>query len=149
MTTELYTGMIGSALGTVAFGVLFGVPKRALLPVGIVGGMSWGVAGALQLMGLSRVAAIFLAAASITSSGSLLAQGMKMPITVFIVPSLIPLVPGATAYFAMLDFLNGHIDDGLLRASQVVLVGGSLALGVVVTGSLPFIRGFRRRPAKS
>ena len=41
------------------------------------------------------------------------ARRLRVPVSVLVVPGIIPLVPGADAYFAMLAFLKGQDQEGL------------------------------------
>lgn len=60
----------------------------------------------------------------------------KMPMIIFYIPSLVPLVPGGPAYQAVRSILLGNIDDGLQLILKVVFTAAAIAAGFMVTSLL-------------
>ena len=130
-------------LGTLGFNILFHIRGRKLLFATLGGLISWTVflAAAPVLPGES--ARYFLAAAIITVYGELLARLEKTPTTTFLVPSVVPLIPGSSLYYTMNYALNRQWSAFAYRALYTVELALSIAMGIlVVTTAFRLIRGF-------
>ena len=84
-------------MGTVAFAMMFNVPKRYYLSCGMTGVVGWLVYKGVHLYASAAVAS-FLAALMVVLISRMLTVRMKCPITIFLVSGIIPLVPGAGVY---------------------------------------------------
>lgn len=100
----------GFACGVAAlgFGILFNAPRRSLWMlslVGLVGGIfKFGLM--LPEIGARIVLATFMASLAIGFMGVFLGNWRKMIPMMITIPSVIPLVPGAFAYKAMLGLMS-------------------------------------------
>ena len=88
-------------LGTLGFNILFHIRGRKLLFATLGGVVSWAVFLALEPVLPGEGFRYFLAAAAVTVYGEVLARVMKTPTTTFLVPSIIPLIPGSALYYTM------------------------------------------------
>src|SRR5690554_6623311 len=101
----LYT----SFFATMAFGVLFNVPRKTLLIGGIVGMLGWVVYIVLTVdMQINLITATLLASFSVATMSQFLARWFKMPVTVFSIAGVIPLVPGGMAYETIRQFISNN-----------------------------------------
>jgi uncharacterized membrane protein YjjB (DUF3815 family) len=66
---------------------------------------------------------------------ALLSQEMakiyKMPVIIFSVAGIIPLVPGGLAYDAMRNIVENNYNDAIALAAKVLMLSGSIAFGLV------------------
>ncbi|EJX03188.1 membrane protein containing DUF1212, partial [gut metagenome] len=81
-------------LATIAFGVLFQAPKKTLVAGGFIGAVGWVVFMYLKVAGYSSFYANFFATVIIALDSELCARIFKQPVTVYVIPGIIPLVPG-------------------------------------------------------
>jgi uncharacterized membrane protein YjjB (DUF3815 family) len=133
-----------SFLATVSFAILFYLPKRALIPVGVVGTIGWIILEVMQSHHISAVAGSFVAALIIAFVSEILARIQKMPVIVYTVAGIVPLVPGSKAYTTMSDFVKGEYLNGLAAGAETMLIAGAVATGLVIAGS--FMRfGWRKQ----
>ena len=90
-----------SFVGTLGFAILLHAPKRAWLPASLIGAMTYTLYWSLKQLSLDEAASMFLAALF----GSLLAQfcarKMRMIATIFLLLSVVALVPGLGLYRCM------------------------------------------------
>lgn len=125
-----------AAVGTVAFALLFGVPRRFYLYCGAIGGAGW-LLYCLLAGRLSSAAATFFAAVLVMLLSRFLAVREKCPVTVFIISGIIPLVPGAgiywAAYYLVTDQLLQAADAGFAAVKAVV----AIVLGIICIFELP------------
>jgi len=130
-------------LGTAAFAVLFQVPASNIAPAGLAGALARSVYCAAQRVGFNHLAATFASAAMLSVMAEWGARRLRVPVSVLVVPGIIPLVPGADAYFAMLAFLKGQDQEGLRIAIRTGLAALSVAAGIVTASTLA--RNVKRR----
>lgn len=121
-----------SFIGTVAFGLFIQVPVKALGWAGFAGSLGWTCYWLLVQINVGKIAANFLGALVVGLSGLILARVKKQPSTIFNIPGLVPLVPGASAYQALEQFMAGQRDSALTQVLHVTLLTGAIALGYVL-----------------
>ena len=118
-------------LGTLGFNILFHIRGRKLLFATLGGVVSWAVFLALAPVLPSEGFRYFLAAAAVTVYGEVLARVMKTPTTTFLVPSIIPLIPGSALYYTMNYALNQQWSDFARQAFYTLQLALSLAVGII------------------
>lgn len=115
--------MVGNLLtalfSTVGYCLLMNVPVKKIIPASVGGMLSW----LLYLLLKDRVQSVFyllvLVGAFAATYSEIAAKIAKTPATLFLLPALIPLVPGGSAYYAMLGLVqNRFADHAPLRASH-------------------------------
>lgn len=130
--------MIAQVLGA-AFGVIWGsifleAPKKHLGYAGIVGGLGW--AGYLiAIQSVDLVLSTFVSGLIIASLSHALARRVKTPVTMFLIPGFLPLVPGVSLYHAVYEFMKGS-SLGSAYLLNTFQVAGMIALSIFVVDSL-------------
>jgi uncharacterized membrane protein YjjB (DUF3815 family) len=118
------------------FGVLFNTPTRSLLPIWISGC----VAGLIKfsalspIVGLGVIVSSFLASLGANSVAIPLCKWRDVPLVVIAIPSIIPLVPGAFAYRAMMGLmkLTRHVPQDYSNMIADTVYNGVMALFIVI-----------------
>ena len=75
--------------------------------------------------------ATFIASFSVALISHIFAKKYKAPVIIFTVGGIMPLVPGGTAYDAMKHFVLNQYSIAIELSAQVLLIAGSIALGIV------------------
>jgi uncharacterized membrane protein YjjB (DUF3815 family) len=122
--------------GTVGFGILFSVPRRALFLSGLVGALGTLLRSMCQQLGASTELADFAAAFTVGLVGYGAAFVIESPRMVYTVPGVITMVPGILAYQIIVYFSTARFNDGLTAGVQVFLLTGSLAAGLVTARTI-------------
>ena len=122
-----------SFLSTVTFGILTNIPKRALVATGIAGTVGWMIYWSLKTIGYGLGSANFLAAFAVGCVSIFFSRRKKMPMIIFNIPSLVPLVPGGPAYKAVREFALGDNIVGFENLMIVVITAGAIAGGFMMT----------------
>jgi uncharacterized membrane protein YjjB (DUF3815 family) len=117
---------------TVSFGIIFSVPRNALLVGGVIGMVAWGIYRLLPEFGLTAIFATTVASLTVATIAHLLAKKYRIPATVFTIPGIIPLVPGSKAYYTMLAFVESDYLGGLELGIETLLQAGAIAAGIVI-----------------
>ena len=138
---------LSSAVGTYGFAIFMHAPKRAWLPASTIGGVAYLLYWALMQLGLNDPTAIFIGALLGSVLGQYCARRMRMIASIFVLLSMIPLVPGLGLYRCMhylaQEMYGAGADAGVRAMVDVVMI----ALGLAV-GSYIFRLIFRVKPAK-
>ena len=121
-------------VGTIGFSIIFNVPRRELLFCGIGGALGWLLFTTLED---SPFIGVLLGAMVVTCVSRILSVRRKMPATLYIIPGIIPLVPGVGIYFTMFFIVTGEHYEALLRGVQTLGMAGVIALGLLIVLSLP------------
>ena len=128
--------VIAAFLTAVSFGVLFNVKGKPLFVSGIGGGLGWFIYKLFLGFGLKVSTTFFIAAICFSVYSEICARIYKIPTTILIVCSLIPLVPGYGVYNTMYEFLRGNYIDAIDNGINTLSGAGALALGVIFVSSL-------------
>lgn len=120
-----------SFIAATAFGVIFNAPKKSLFYCGIVGMTGWIVYMYVNQLNEDQVAASFAGAFTVAFVSHIMSKKFKMPMIIFSVAGIIPLVPGGTAYNAMRNVVEKDYATALEFGSLALLISGSIAMGLV------------------
>lgn len=135
---------VGSAfLGVITLAVLFQVPRKYLLFAGITGAGGWFVELIMMELTESPVLASFSAAFFVAVLSQVLARIRKAPVTVYLVPGILPLVPGVGMYRMVYYLLQENNEYASYYFSYTLQVAGMIALAIFVVDS--FFRVFYRK----
>ena len=131
--------LISAAVGTVAFSLLFGVPRKFYPYCGGIGAAGWLMYKLmLEKVGLSIAVSVFLATIVIVLLSRYAAVFEKCPATIFLITGIFPVVPGAQIYWAtyylVTDQLHAAFDSGFLALKIMI----SIVLGIVVVFEIPY-----------
>lgn len=138
MILQLITSFIAAA----TFCILFNAPKRALLQCGFAGMIGWILYLQLEKE-LDTVIATFAATVVVGAISQFFARTYKMPVIIFSVGGIIPMVPGGLAYDAMRNFVESDNNQAIQYAVQALLLSGAIATGLVLSEVLGQM--FRRK----
>lgn len=136
MEMPLYLHFIFAFMATVGYSIFFNVPRKQLLYCGIAGAAGWVVYIISNNILFNPVFSNFLASLTVTLTSEKLARKLKKPAILFIIPGIIPLVPGLGLYKTMLSFVQGDYNLAISKGIETLLVSGAIALGIMVTTSL-------------
>ena len=148
---ELAAQFFIAGAGTLSFAVLFGCPRKSLLFCGLVGAVGWFVYELAVMLGADSAAASLLAVIPLTLLTRVFAIVLKMPVTVFLLSGIFPLVPGAGIYYTAYYFIQGNnalaLSNGCVALSGAVLAQYqgyadiNTGIGIVVVGLASVIIG--------
>ena len=118
---------------TLGFGVLFQIKGRRLVAVAAGGGLGWLFYILLILVIHDEAVTYFVVALSVSLYAEVMARLLKSPAIVFLAPSLIPLVPGASLYYTMSHAFDGNLLQFAEKGLHTVSLAAALALGVILS----------------
>ena len=122
---------------TLGFGFIFNAPKKLLPHIGLIG-----AAGMYILFFMTKeyglIPASFFGACAIAILAEIASRAGKDATTMFIIPGIIPFVPGAPLYETMSGLLEGNYSDAISTGTQAFIIAGLIA------AALAFIATFSR-----
>lgn len=137
----MIVGTISAFIATIGFSLFFHVPKKELLLCGGIGALGWLVYLLCLHFNASLIIANFAGALIVSEGSIMLARLRKMPVTIFLISGIIPLVPGAATYQTMYAVLTGNHMEALGYASYAFQSAAVIAGAIVLTTMLPRIFG--------
>ncbi|HVO31189.1 MAG TPA: threonine/serine exporter family protein [bacterium] len=118
-------------IASLAFGVLFSMPRRFLHLALLSGGVGW-IATALGTRYLPGHLAAFTSALTLSLVANAFARVTARPSQLFLLPGLILLVPGSFGFLSLEEFLRGDFMGGASKGFEMFLIAGALVTGLLV-----------------
>lgn len=137
MMGKLLLEVLAAAVGTIAFSVLFYVPTKYYIFCGICGGTGWIVYSLLIKNGISTEEATFFAAVSVIFLSRSFAVWKRCPATLFMIPGIFPLVPGAGVYWTSYYIVTEELEKASQTGFQALKVAVAIVLGIVFVSEIP------------
>ncbi|SHH13919.1 threonine/serine exporter family protein [Tepidibacter thalassicus] len=131
----LYLHFIYSFMATIGFSIIFNVPKKSLFYASITGSIGWTLYIYMSNITSSAPLSNFISATVIGILGEIFARIDKKPVTVFIIPGIVPLVPGYGMYLTMLNIINNNFYKAAKIGSDTIFVAGAIAMGIILVSS--------------
>ena len=101
MILQGFITLASSFVGTLGFAIFMHAPRKAWLPASAIGGVAYLLYWVLLQFGLYEPIAIFVGAFLGSILGQYCARRMQMIASIFVLLSMIPLVPGLGLYRCM------------------------------------------------
>lgn len=120
---------LAGALGALAFAVLIRVPRGELALSALAGLVAASVFTLAGLLGEGEVSQVFFAAVATSALSEAFARWRRVPATVFVMPGLIPLVPGLLAYHTMYDLVRGQFAMGAATGVETLFWAAAIGVG--------------------
>lgn len=125
--------LLSAFIGTIGFSIFFNVKKERLLYVSVLGT----AAGAIYLFCLEWFSGnLFLSnlipSMLATVTAEISARWKKAPAIVFLLPSIIVLIPGGSFYYTMSYLVNGNHEMFRVVGIQTVHSALGIAVGILI-----------------
>jgi uncharacterized membrane protein YjjP (DUF1212 family) len=133
---QIPTQVIAALVAAASYAVSNYVPRFAILTAGLGSAVGWLAYLLILQAGGTPLPATFVAAFLVGLLSWQLARAQHAPLTLYVVPGILPLLPGLTIYEGMLDLARSQNVQGLLVLVHALFLGGALAAGVALSNSL-------------
>lgn len=131
--------MIPAALGTVAFAILYSIPKKYYLYCASIGAAGWLLYRVMEAVAQAGTfEATFLATALVVLLSRFVAVAEHCPATVFVTAGIFPLVPGAGIYWACYYMVTSQFDQAGASGLSALQAMIGIVLGIVFVFELPY-----------
>lgn len=130
--------IIAAMFGTLAFSVLFGVPRQYYIYCGAVGGAGWALYLILTAYTpCTATEATFFATFLVVLLSRFLAVWERCPATVFLTTGIFPLVPGAGIYWTAYYLVTDRPAEAAQNGFSAVKAAFAIVLGIVLVFEIP------------
>ena len=128
--------LLAAALGTLGYAIVFNIKYRFILEA-IIGGVISYLAYYLTLQcGGDNFLAMLVGTLVAGVYSEILARKLKAPAIVFLLPSIIPLVPGALVYYTMYYLINWNQSLFNSYVTDMLLANLAMAIGIIIISVL-------------
>lgn len=120
----------------IAFSIIFDMPKNLLKYATIVGVVSWVIYSYLLYIEVDIVLQAFITGLIVAGMSHIFARVLKAPVTIFLVPGILPLVPGGPIYRSVYYFINDNSGLGNMYFTQTLQIAGAIAMSIFIMDSI-------------
>ena len=131
-------------IGTLGFSLLFHVTGKKLIAIALGGAASTAIYLLVLAMTDQKPAALLVATAAIGILAEIFARCFKAPVISFLVPMLVPLIPGSDLYYTTSFLIRGQSAEFAQRGQSLLWQAGAIAFGIILVSCLTHIK--RRKP---
>lgn len=133
---EAFFNLLIGFISGIGFTSIINIPKRSILVASLISGIGWLSYNLGISLEYDKITAAFLAATIIEALSEISSRLFKDAATVYIIPAILPLVPGSGMYYAMLAFVEKDYQLAAKTANETFFMAGAIALALLATGSL-------------
>lgn len=116
---------------TFGFGLLFNAPRKSLLIIAAIGGVGMFLLDSMTIE-YGLISASFLGSCAVAILAEFSSRAGKDATTIFIIPGIIPFVPGALLYEMMSNMLVSNYGEAVSVGTQGLIIAGSIAIALVL-----------------
>ena len=147
MIKESILQVIMAGIGTLGFSIYFRVREKNVAASTAAGIIGWAIYLLIFHFTEQLFLSNFVAAFLVYLYAEIMARILKAPSNIFLIPGIIPLLPGGTLYYTMQAIVEGDRDTAVLQGTQTAIITVGIAAGIVV-GTLLFYYFVRRSTEK-
>ncbi len=125
-----------SYLASLSFAFIFNLKAKTAFLSALGGSIGWFFYSQGLIFIQDVNTAYFLGAVALSYYSEIMARKTKTPVTSYITPALIPLVPGNGLYQTMLRSIAGNYDDAIKQGLSTLMASGALAIGILMVFTL-------------
>ena len=128
---------LAAGLGTIAFALMFRVRKRHFVDCGVLGTITWFAYMICIRIWNNEAIAVFVSGFAAVLASRVLAVLRRCPATVFLMTSLIPLLPGISLYRTIYYLLMGNAQISMHFGKLCFLTAFTIAVSIAVVQQIP------------
>ena len=128
---------LAAGLGTIAFALMFRVRKRHFVDCGVMGTITWFAYMICIRIWNNEAIAVFVSGFAAVLASRVLAVLRRCPATVFLMTSLIPLLPGISLYRTIYYLLMGNAQISMHFGKLCFLTAFTIAVSIAVVQQIP------------
>jgi len=126
-----------SFVATISFAVIFSVQRKEYFYCGLSGAISW----FFYLLTYPEVGSVavasFIATIVLTITSRIFAINRRVPVTIFLISGIFPLVPGAGIYYTAYYIFANQIDLAVNKGVETISIAIAIAFGIMLILAIP------------
>lgn len=128
--------MIWAFLGALGYGLMFRLRLRHLFCAALGGFLTWGVYLVTDFLMEGIFFPSLIASAFAALFAEVMARIRKAPVTLFLIISVVPMIPGGSLYYTMSYAVQKQWQETRVYASQTIQYALGIALGMFLVWAL-------------
>ena len=127
---EIVFQLLSAFVGSMGFALVFGMRRRYLFAASLGALLGWGVYLLTEHFLTHSFLPPLLAAAFALTYSEIMPKALKTPATLFVVPAIIPLVPGGSLYYTMSYAVHRDLVNARLYGVRTLETALAIAAGL-------------------
>lgn len=123
-------------ISCIGFGYLFNCSKSSIIKGSIAGALGWWVYQYCSGKGINPIISTFIGSLTLSIICEVYARVYKDAVTVFVLPAILPLVPGAGLYYTMLYYIQNNYSLASAKGIQTLGCAVAIATGLLIVSSI-------------
>jgi uncharacterized membrane protein YjjB (DUF3815 family) len=125
-----------SFFSVAGFSILMNAPSKSVWTAALCGSLGWTVYTITKDMTLSPIVASFMGAMVVGILGEMFAVKLRRPATIFIIPAILPLVPGYGLYYTMLNLTRKNYVVAGQNGLEAIMIALAVATGLIFSSAI-------------
>ena len=142
--TAVVSQLLSAFVGALGFALIFGMRRRYLFAASLGALLGWGIYLLVEWLLGSTFLPSLAAAAFALSYSEIMAKALKAPATLFVIPAIIPLVPGGSLFYAMSYAVHGDLENARLYGTRTGECALAIAAGISIVLAIRELRTKRQ-----
>lgn len=138
-TASLLLSFLWGFGASFSYALIFNSDYKGLVWTPFVGALGWGLYTFVSYSAGMQTFAYFAASFAVSALAEFYAVVLKRPATVFLIPGLIPLVPGGGMFQTMRAFVSGDMETASNIGFTTLSAAGAIVFGLAIASSLAHI----------
>ena len=128
---------IVAMFATISFAILFNAPRKEVISCGLTGDLGWVVYYGMTQHAINSVLASLVATFCLTILARCFAVIRKSPVTMYLLPGIFPLVPGAGIYYTAYYLFIGNNELSGFKGLETLEIAGAIVFGIIFGFGIP------------
>ena len=134
--TVEYSGIVVAAqtleafLAVAAMTIILSVPRKYIAYASLTGAAGWLMYLAALILSKETIFSTFVSVIVISLMSQILARTKKAPVTMFLIPGILPLVPGVGMYRIVYYMIDGNSELSSYYFSNTLQIAGMIAIAI-------------------
>lgn len=133
---ENIVSVISAVVGTVGFSFMLRLRKNRLPIIALSTAICYSVYLAALALGFEDFIANFFAALFAAFASEFFARRCKAPVTVFLIPTILPLVPGARLYYTIESLFQSDFPMATEHFAALAFTIGAILFGIIIVNTV-------------
>ena len=135
---------LAAFIAVVAWSINLEIPKKYLTISGLVGAIGWITYLVSMYFNLPEIFSYFLSALVVTILSLILSKILNAVSTIFLIPGILPIVPGIAMYKMIYSLINNNNADAIHYLLQAIFIAVGIALAIFITECIKGIKIIRK-----
>lgn len=137
---ELLVAVVWAFFSSATFAIYCRIPPKQIVWGGLNGSLMWAIYAILSTHFLSVVGSIFVASLFTAAAARCLSVWRACPQTIFLIPGIFTLVPGAGIYNTMLSAIQRDMPAFMSKGFETLQIAAAIAIGIALATLIPLPR---------